>query len=60
MKNNILRILGVAMLCVAVIFVAFALCHPEMSFPWNNTVTYIIYGIYLIITAVLLIFPKRS
>ena len=29
--------------------------HPEMSFPWGNTVTYFLYGIYLIIMTVLTI-----
>lgn len=54
------RIIAGSMLVVAVIFVVYALIHPELSFPWNNTVTYIIYGVYAVITLLLFIAPFKD
>ena len=58
--KKILRICGVIMVLIAVCFVIFALCHPEMSFPWDNAVTYTIYGIYVAVTAFLLLAPTKK
>ena len=60
MKKSISRIIGVIMLIVAVIFIMFALNHPEKSFPWNNTITWLLYGVYFLVTVVLLIAPKMK
>lgn len=54
------RIIGAIMAVAAIIFVIFALNHPEMSFPWSNTVTYGIYIVYSVVTAVLLTSKKRK
>lgn len=35
MSKKVSRIVGGIMLAVAVVFVAVALGHPEMSFPWS-------------------------
>ena len=48
------------MLIVAIAFVFFALKHPEASFPWSNTVTYVIYAVYLIVVAILLVAPFKK
>ena len=48
------------MLIVAIVFIVFALNHPEKSFPWNNTITWLLYGIYFLVTVVLLIAPKMK
>ena len=48
MKKSISRIIGVIMLIVAIVFIVFALNHPEMSFPWNNTITWLLYGLYTV------------
>ena len=37
MKKSTSRIVGLVMLIIAVAFIVFALNHPEMSFPWNNS-----------------------
>ena len=58
MKKSTSRIVGLVMLIIAVAFIAFALNHPEMSFPWNNTITWLLYGLYVLVTVVLLIAPK--
>lgn len=55
MNKKWLRIAWLGMVIIAVVFVIFALNHPEMSFPWNNKITYGIYGVYAAISAVLLI-----
>ncbi len=60
MKKSTSRIIGLLMLIIAVIFIMFALNHPEMSFPWNNTITWLLYGLYFLGTVVLLIAPKMK
>ena len=60
MKKSISRIIGVIMLIVAIVFIMFALNHPEKSFPWNNTITWLLYGVFFLVTVVLLIAPKMK
>lgn len=55
MKKIISRIIGLVMVVIAIAFVVFALNHPEMSFPWSNTITWELYGVYAVITVILLI-----
>ena len=60
MKKSISRIIGLIMLIIAIVFIMFALNHPEMCFPWNNTITWLMYGVYFLVTVVLLIAPKMK
>lgn len=60
MSKKVSRIIGSIMLAAAVIFVAAALGHPEMSFPWSNSVTYSLYAIYLAVMIFLLIAPFKK
>ena len=60
MKKNVSRIVGLVMMVIAISFVVFALNHPEMSFPWSNTITWALYGLYVLLTAVLLIAPAKK
>ena len=60
MNKNTSKIVGLIMLIIAVAFIIFALNHPEMSFPWNNTITWLLYGLYFLVTVVLLIAPKMK
>ena len=60
MNKSISRIIGVIMLIVAFVFIMFALNHPEKSFLWNNTITWLLYGVYFLVTVVLLIAPKMK
>lgn len=55
MNKKTARIAGIVMLIIAITFIIIALNHPEMSFPWNNTITYMIYSMYTIIMIILLI-----
>ena len=48
------------MLIVAIAFIIFALNHPEKSFPWSNRITWLLYGVYFLVTIVLLIAPKMK
>jgi uncharacterized membrane protein len=60
MKKSASRIVGLVMLIIAVAFIMFSVNHPEMSFPWNNTITWLLYGLYVLVTVVLLIAPKMK
>ena len=60
MKKSISRIIGLIMLIIAIVFIMFALNHPEKSFPWSNTITWLLYGVYFLVTVVLLIAPKMK
>ena len=60
MKKSVSRIIGLIMLIIAIVFILFALNHPEKSFPWNNTITRLLYGVYFLVTVVLLIAPKMK
>ena len=60
MKKSISRIIGVIMLIIAIVFIMFALNHPEKNLPWNNTITWLLYGVYFLVTVVLLIAPKMK
>ena len=60
MKKSISRIIGLTMLIIAIVFIMFALNHPEKSFPWSHTITWLLYGVYFLVTVVLLIAPKMK
>ena len=48
-KNKKYLIIGLAMILIAVLFLYYALNHPEVSFPWSNNITYLIYIVYLVL-----------
>lgn len=58
MSKKVSREIAGFMLSLAVVFFVYALRHPEMSFPWGNWLTYLIYGVYLAVTAVLFAAPQ--
>lgn len=60
MRKRIARWIGIGMLTAVVAFVLFALNHPEMSFPWSNTVTYSLYSLYLAAAILFLTLPFRK
>ena len=60
MQKNISRIIGLVMIVIAIAFVGLALNHPEMSFPWSNTITWVLYGVYAVVTALFLIAPAKK
>ena len=50
MKNKKYLKIGLVMILIAILFVFYALNHPESSFPWSNKITYTIYVAYLALT----------
>ena len=62
MKRKTARVLGLIMLAAAVVFVGYALGHPEASFPWGTGVTYTLYAVYGAAMLALLLAPfgRRS
>ena len=54
------KVIGLLMILIAILFVIFALIHPEMSFPWSNNITFTLYGMYALVTVVLLIVPRKK
>lgn len=50
MKNKKYKKIAILMLVIGIIFIFYALNHPEASFPWSNNITYVIYMAYLILT----------
>lgn len=60
MTKKISRIIGLIMLAMAVVFIVFAMGHPEMSFPWSNTITYLLYIVYLVATVVFFVAPFKK
>lgn len=53
------RIIAVIMLITAVVFIVIALNNPQAGFPWSNTITYSLYGIYAVVMTVMFIAPFR-
>lgn len=47
MKIKTSIIIGVTMLIIAMGFVVFAISHPELSFPWSQRITFMLYGAYI-------------
>ncbi len=47
MSKKLSRIIAAVMFVLAISFLAFALTHPNASFPWSNAVTYAIYAVYI-------------
>ena len=60
MTKKCSRTIAFIMLIIAVIFIFVALNNPQASFPWNNTISYTLYGIYTIIMIVLFIAPFKK
>ena len=48
------------MLVIAIVVIFIALNNPQASFPWSNAITYILYGIYVVIMVVLFIAPFKK
>ncbi|MGN0485465.1 MAG: hypothetical protein ACI4HI_18145 [Lachnospiraceae bacterium] len=57
-KTKIFNLAGFVLLVAAAIFFVFALNHPEMSFPWPNMVTYMLYVLYFVVTVSMFVAAK--
>ena len=56
MRPFIQRLISIVMLIAGIIFAIYALSHPELSFPWSNKVTFILYAVYIVVMVFLFIF----
>ena len=59
-KGKIFFGIGLLMVVVAIGFMVFALNHPEMSFPWSNSITYVIYVVYLVAAIIMFCISKKA
>jgi membrane-bound acyltransferase YfiQ involved in biofilm formation len=59
-KRKIFLVISISMLLLAIGFIWYALNHPEMSFPWNNNITYSIYLVYIVIMIICFLISKRK
>lgn len=57
MTRKITRVIGLFMLFVTVKFVIVACNNPQMSFPWSNTITYMLYIVWLAIMILCIVAP---
>ena len=51
------RVVGAVMTEASITFLLYSFEHPEMSFPWNNAVSYAIYGLWLIAAVIMIFIP---
>lgn len=58
-KSALFLLIGIVMLVAGIIFIAYAITHPEQSFPWSNTITYVLYAVYLLITVVMFVLSGK-
>lgn len=47
MKKKNSLIVGIVLLALAILFIVYALHHPEATFPWSNRISFLLYGVYL-------------
>lgn len=47
MKKSTSMMIGTILAAIAACFMVYASDHPEASFPWNNRITFILYGAYV-------------
>lgn len=59
-KSIVFLTVGIAMVVIMIVFVAFALQHPEMSFSGGHEVVYTAYIIYLIVTIAMFVLSKAT
>lgn len=55
MSKKVSRVIACFMLVIGTIFVIVALNNPQLSWPWSNTFSFIIYFTYIILTIVLFV-----
>jgi len=60
MKRKTYLCVGIAMLLLAIGFIIYAFNNPQVSFPWNNSITYTIYAIYAIAIIICFILALRK
>ena len=59
-KSKVFLGVGCVMILIAIMFIIFAMDHPEMSFIGGNAVAYPTYIVYIVIVIVMFIMAKKS
>ena len=54
------KVIACMMLIGAIVFILFAFGHPEFSWPWDNRISYTLYGIYAVIMVILFAIPNKK
>ena len=49
MNRKTSLLIGAGLLTIAVCFLFYAAIHPEASFPWSNRITFMSYGVYILL-----------
>ena len=60
MSKKVSRVIACFMLVIGIAFVIVALNNPQLSWPWSNTISYIIYFTYIILTVILFVAPFKK
>lgn len=58
-KSNAFLLVGALLLAGAFLFIWYSVFASFSSFPWSLAVTYTIYGVYVVVTAVMLLLSLR-
>ena len=59
-KKLISMVIGMTMLVIAIVFIWYAMNNPQVSFPWSNTITYLIYLVYILVMIGCFVYAKRK
>ena len=60
MSRKMSRVIACIMLVIGIAFVIVALNNPQLSWPWSNTISFIIYFTYIILMIILFIAPFKK
>ncbi|MBS6062769.1 hypothetical protein [Criibacterium bergeronii] len=60
MTKRTSRIIASIMLIVFIIFISYALNHPEGSFPWMVEITYLLFALYIGVMIFLFVAPFKN
>ena len=60
MSKKMSRVIACFMLVISIAFVIIALNNPQLSWPWNNAISFTIYLIYFVLMIVLFIAPFKK
>ena len=60
MQKKVFSWLSIGMLLFAICFIVYALNNPQASFPWNNSYSYAIYIIYLVVMIVSFVMSRKK
>jgi hypothetical protein len=59
-KSKIFLLIGIVMFIIMVVFILYALQHPEGSFAFNVSITYMLYLIYFAVMIAMFILAATN